>query len=205
MSKTILGTMAGAAAQGELQNVQVGGALRVNAPAPLRVDFGAALAAMRKIGTYKVGDGRETLLEIEEIVRQSQYNDDDRKGMASMLAAVVGGDATKDAKAFACRQLWIIGTPAEVPVLGEALKDPALSDMARYALQNMEYPEVDKVLIAALDGTPASVQIGVINSLAMRKSAGAEDAIKPLRKSKDKDVEAAAKHALSRLDGKLVP
>lgn len=204
MTNPIIEAMAAAGVTAEIQNVQVGGSLRIRVT-PLRVDPGRATVAIREIGTYKVGDGREILTEIEEMVRQAQYSDDDRKAMASMLATVVSGDATKDAKAFACRQLWIIATSAEIPTLGEALKDPALSHMARYALENMEYPEVDKVLVAALDGTEPDVQIGAINSLAARKSSGALDAIKPLRKSKDKAVAAAAKHAVGRLEGKIAP
>ncbi len=203
MTNPMIQAMAAAGVTGELQNVKVGGALRVR-PEPYRVDLSAAQLAIQNIYSYKIGDGRENLLAIEEMVRQSQYNEDDRKGMAALLAKVVDSQASKDAKAFACRQLWIIATPAEVSTLGKALIDPALSDMARYALQNMDCADVDTALIAALDGTPASVQIGCINSLAMRKSPGAADAIKPLKKSKDEGVEAAAKHALARLDGKLV-
>ena len=40
---------------------------------------------------------------------------------------------TNDAKAFFCRQLAIIGTPNEVPELVLAMRDPKISDMARYA------------------------------------------------------------------------
>lgn len=192
--------MAAAGLTGEVHNVH-GADKSVE---PLRVDLSATQAALHTIESYKIGDGRELLLAIEEVVRQSQYNDTDRKALAAMLANMVDSDASKDAKAFACRQLWIIGTQAEVPTLTKALKDPALSDMARYALQNMECPEAGQALIAALDGTPASVQIGCINSLAQRNAQGAEEAIKPLKKSKDEGVEAAAKHALGRLDGKIV-
>jgi hypothetical protein len=172
---------------------------------PLRVDMARATAAVQSISGYKVGDGRETLLEIEECVRRCQYNDADREAMAKLLGVVVSGDGSRDSKDFACRQLWIIGTPAEGSILADALKDPALSDMARYALENMEHQGVDAVLIQTLDHSDPRVQIGCINSLAARKSPGAVDAIKPLRKSKDKDVEAAAKHAIARLEGKIVP
>lgn len=197
MTNAHIQMLAATGVTGELQNVQV-------SPLPLRLDIGAAQATINKISVYKVGDNRQALLEIEEMVRQSQYNEQDCKAMAAMLGQMVAGNGTTDSKDFACRQLWIIGTAAEVPVLAKALKDPALSDMARYALQNMACGEVDPALVAALDGTPANVQIGCINSLAARKSPGAADAIKPLRKSKDKAVAAAAKHALDRLDGKVI-
>lgn len=200
MTNPMIQAMAAAGLTGEVHNVH-GADKSVE---PLRVDLSATQAALHTIESYKIGDGRELLLAIEEVVRQSQYNDTDRKALAAMLANMVDSDASKDAKAFACRQLWIIGTQAEVPALTKALKDPALSDMARYALQNMECPEAGQALIAALDGTPASVQIGCINSLAQRNAQGAEEAIKPLKKSKDEGVEAAAKHALGRLDGKIV-
>ncbi len=198
-----------AALAGEFRTAQspnTGDAVMQRPIQPLRADINRAAHIILDVRSYKVGDGRETLLELEEIVRQSQYNADDRSFMAEMLARQLTlENATIDAKAWVCRQLWLIGTAAEVPTLGNALKDPALSHMARYALQNMDHPEVDKVLIAALDGTDPGIQIGCINSLAMRKSEGALDAIKPLRKSKDEGVAEAAKHAIGRLDGKIVP
>jgi len=209
MINPMIAAMANTAATGELQNVQVGGRLRIRDSyqvPPLRVNVGVVKAALDRIATYKIGDGREALLELEELVRQSQYNDEDRTAVAKLLGDSLAGNASRDAKDFACRQLWIIGTSAEIPALANALKDPSLSNMARYALQNIEdSADVDHALIAALDGTDPSVQVGCINSLAMRKSDGVLDAIKPLRKSKDKDVAAAAKHAIGRLEGKIVP
>ena len=184
----------------------LGQTAKADTAAPLRVDLEKARNAMAKAASYKIGDGRETLLEIEECVRQSQYNDADRASIAKMLGDVVTGNGTKDSKAFACRQLWIIGTPEESLTLRAALQNPELSDMARYALQNMEGSGADDVLMeAALLSTDPKTQIGAINSLAMRKSMGALDAIKSLKKSKDKDVAEAAKHAIGRLKGKIVP
>jgi hypothetical protein len=201
MNETTIQTLIGESSLG-----QKGDALAARPTLPLRADIDRAGHIIRDVRSYKIGDGRETLMELEETVRKSQYNSEDRSFMAAMLARMLTLDqATVDAKAWACRQLWLIGTAAEIPALGNTLKDPALSHMARYALQNMEYPEVDKVLVAALDGTEPGVQIGVINSLAMRKSPGALDAIKPLQKSKDRDVAFAAKHAVGRLEGKIVP
>jgi len=200
MINPTIAALANEATRAELQNVRVGGYAT-----PLRVDLGAAMTAIRAIAAYRIGDGREQLSEIEEYVRQSQYNDADRATIAKLLGDSLAENGSEDAKEFACRQLWLIGTPAEIPALAAALKNPALSDMARYALQNMEYPEVDAALVAALDGTEPSVQIGCINSLAHRKSPGALDAIKTLKKSKDKELAAAAKHAIGRLEGKIVP
>lgn len=204
MTNPTIQAMAAAGVVGQSQEVTPGGGLTPGGVLPLRVNMGVAHTAINKITTYKIGDSREILLVIEECVRQSQYNDQDRDTMVELLAKVVNGEWSKDAKAFACRQLWIIGTPSVVPTLGNALKDPELSDMVRYALQNMEFPSVNMAFYAALDGAPASVQIGCINSLVERKAPDAADAIKPLRKSKDKNVAAAAKHALDRLDGKII-
>lgn len=195
------------AAQAELQNVRVQTTLDPNAVVA-RVDIDKASDAIRQAAAFKFGDSREALAAVEEFVRQSQYNPEDRKTMAMMLGGMLSGagiSATNDAKAFACRQLWIIGTSAEIPVLAVALQDPKLSDIARYALENMDLPEVDSALIAALESPEPLIQIGAINSLAARKSNAALEAIKPLRKSKNKEVAAAAKHAASRLEGKTLP
>lgn len=193
-----IAALASETATGELQNVRITTATR------LGVDLERAAAAVKSIANYKVGDSRATLLEIEEMVRQSQYSERDQDAIAKILGDVLTSGASNDAKAFACRQLWIIGTEKEGDALASLLKDPALSDMARYGLQNIMHPGVDTALIAALDGTDPKVQIGCINSLAHRKSDKALDAIKPLKKSKNKEVAAAAKHAIARLEGKLV-
>jgi hypothetical protein len=112
---------------------------------------------------------------------------------------------TNDAKAFFCRQLAVIGTPNEVPALVSALRDPKLSDMARYALEPMEDRGVDEVLIATLPTVGPQIQVGIVNTLGVRKSYVALDTLRGLRSSPDPQVAAAAAHAVGRIEGMIIP
>ena len=102
-------------------------------------------------------------------------------------------------------QLAIIGTPNEVPDLVMAVRDPKISDMARYALEPMEDRGVDEVLIGTLPTVGPEIQVGIINTLAVRKSYGALDTLRALRNSPDPAVAAAASHAVGRIEGMIIP
>jgi len=54
---------------------------------------------------------------------------------------MLDSDATTDCKKFICRQLSLIGSGAEVPVLARLLDDKDLSFAARFALERIPGPE----------------------------------------------------------------
>lgn len=170
------------------------------------IDKGEASAAISAIHKYQFGDDREGLTAVEDIVQRAQFQTADRKLVASLLAEELENVmVTNDAKAFICRQLAIIGTPNEVPALVRMMRDPKLSDMARYALEPMEDRGVDEVLIGALDKVDPRVQVGIINTLAVRKSYVALETLRELRGSPDPAVAAAAGHAVGRIEGMIIP
>lgn len=170
------------------------------------IDRGEAARAIARAGSYKFGDDRESLTEVENIVQLAQFQTADRKLVASLLAEELSNVLpTNDAKAFFCRQLAIIGTPNEVPDLVMAVRDPKISDMARYALEPMEDRGVDEVLIGTLPTVGPQIQVGIINTLAVRKSYVALDTLRQLRSSPDPAVAAAASHAVGRIEGMIIP
>lgn len=170
------------------------------------IDRREAERAIARATNYKFGDDREALTEVENIVQRAQFQTADRRLVASLMAEELSNVlCTNDAKAFFCRQLAIIGTPNEVPELIAAVRDPKLSDMARYALEPMEDRGVDEVLIATLPTVGPQIQVGIINTLAVRKSYVALDALRELRASTDPAVAAAASHAVGRIEGMIVP
>ena len=67
-------------------------------------------------------------------------------GLEDSLLSVLASGATYKEKATACRQLGTVGTGKAVPVLGALLADEKLSHMARYALETIPDPAVEKVL-----------------------------------------------------------
>ena len=106
--------------------------------------------------------------------------------------------AEKDA---ACARLKWIGTARCVPTLASLLTDDQLSHSARYALESMPGPEAEAALLQALAKTSGSNQIGVINSLAVRRDTVAVPAVGKLLSGADTNVACAAAMALGRIGG----
>ena len=115
------------------------------------------------------------------------------------LIGVLQSDADWLAKQDACRRLRQIGTAASVPALAGLLGDEHLAQMARYALENMPYPEVNAVLRAALATAPNGPKAGVATSLGVRRDAEAVSALIPLLNADDRTVADAVAGALGRI------
>lgn len=159
-------------------------------------------ALLTQSKTYKLGDSRAPLEQIQQLVIQAQSNPQQRKDVAQKLAAVLSTDASYECKDFICRQLYIIGTRNEIPAVANLLTDEKLSHMARYVLEAMADSKADDALRKALDKTQGRTQIGIINSLGNRAD---DKSLKPLRKllaDKDPAVASAAAAALGKIGGK---
>ena len=89
------------------------------------------------------------------------------------LIAVLQSAASTHEKDAACADLKRIGTKQSVPALAALLTDEQLSHFARYALESMQAPEAGAALLAALPKTSGSNEVGIINSLAVRKETAA--------------------------------
>jgi len=110
--------------------------------------------------------------------------------------AVLKSDVPLEQKSQACIALSVHGGPEAVPVLAALLTDEKTSHMARYALEPMPFPEAGAALRDALGKTTGRLQVGVINSLAVRKDAEAVPAIINLLASPFLDVAQEAARAL---------
>ena len=153
------------------------------------------------VKTYKFGDSTAQLSAMEELVVDSLPNADARKNIAATLVGMLSSDATADAKRFACRQLMICGGPESVAGIAPLLTSIELSNSARYALERIQGPEADQALLDALSKADAKSQIGIVNSLGVRKTAAAVPAIAPLLLSKDPALADAAAAALGHIGG----
>src|SRR6476620_9571940 len=105
----------------------------------------------------------------------------------------------KPEKAIACKQLATVGTKACVPELAKLLPDEQLSSWARIALEAIPDPSADDALIVAAGDLPGELGVGAINSIGVRKSAGATRLLTKLLKQNDKQVAAAAAVALGKI------
>jgi len=164
-----------------------------HAPAAHALSLDDAFAALP---SYKVGEDDSAPTRIRAAVLESHGDSNARNAISDRLAAVLTGEATWCSKSFAAEQLCIAATEKQVPAIAPLLKDERLSDLARYALQNIPGEAAEKALLDALRATEGAVRIGIINSLAERASTNAVSALLPLLGNADLETARAAAQAL---------
>lgn len=118
---------------------------------------------LKPLAGYEYGQSRAILLEVASLAQAFP------RETAPRLAALLESDATLDGKKFACEQLGLIGTAAEVPVLARQLASPDLALAARSALERIPGEESLAALRAALPAATDALRRGLINSLAARR------------------------------------
>ncbi len=121
------------------------------------------------------------------------------EGDEAALIAVLKSDAEAFDKAKACQRLAVIGTKECVPALAELLTDNEFSHYARYGLEPNPNPAAGEALRNALDKVEGGLLIGVINSVGMRRDAGAISKLKGFLGNSDAAVVDAAANSLARI------
>ncbi len=104
-------------------------------------------------------------------------------------------------KAIACKQLAIYGSKAAVPELAKLLPNKELSSWARIALEAIPDPSADAALIDATKSLKGELLVGTINSIGVRRSAGAIDALANCIGDSDSQVACASAVALGKIGG----
>ncbi len=115
------------------------------------------------------------------------------------LIDVLRSDAPKAEKAITCKRLAIYGGPKAVPALAPLLADEQLVSWARIALEVIPGPEADAALRDAMGKLSGRNLIGVINSIGVRRDAGAVDGLAARLKDADAEVASAAAAALGKI------
>ncbi len=92
------------------------------------------------------------------------------------LLAVLRSDTPPADKAIACKQLAIYGSSEAVPDLAKLLSDPQLASWARIALEAIPGPKPDEALRKAAESLQGDLLVGTINSIGVRRDAGAVEA-----------------------------
>ena len=112
------------------------------------------------------------------------------------LVAVLKSDAPQKEKADACRELARIGGEDAVAPLAALLPDEKLSHMARYGLETIPSPSVDKALRDAAGKVQGKLLGGVIGSIGVRRDPKAVELLTKLLHDPDNDVAQAAARSL---------
>lgn len=155
--------------------------------------------AFEKLPAYRIGESRMALAPIDDAIVASHGDGAARRILEERLAAVLRSGATRDAKAFVCRRLAMIGSGSRVPALAPLLSDAELSHMARYALERVSSPEAAEALRKALPKVSGPPRIGVIDSIGRMADRSAVGLLIPLLDDPNPDVAAAAATALARI------
>lgn len=112
------------------------------------------------------------------------------------LIAVLRSDASEADKAITCKRLAITGSPAAVSDLAKLLDNERLASWARIALEAIPGPEADAALRNAAGTLSGLRLVGVINSIGVRRDAGALPMLQAKLNDPDAEVAAAARHAI---------
>lgn len=119
---------------------------------------------------------------------------------ASLLAVLAGAAAPAD-KALACKQLAVHGSEASASALAKLLGDPQLASWARIALEAIPGSAIDEALRKSAETLEGDLLVGVLNSIGVRRDAGAVELLSGyVAKAKAApDAAAAAAVALGRI------
>ncbi|MBN1854979.1 MAG: HEAT repeat domain-containing protein [Pirellulales bacterium] len=177
----------------------VGGSLCVVSVALRAGDHSALDGAIQALAKLEPGQDLSVLNPIEQAVVQSRADEQARMDIENRLVAILRGTATDDAKAYACRQLGIVGSDESVPVLAELLPNPRLSHMACYALEDIGSPAALRSLRDMLGKTEGREKIGIAISLGRLADPDAVLILSDLLHARDNTLAEVAVTALGRI------
>lgn len=156
--------------------------------------------AFKNAAAYEFGQSRESLSVVYDAIRDSQANPGVRKDLIARLIAIVQSPAaTLAGKDFACRQLSAVAGEEVVPAVAPLLGAADTANMARYVLERVPGKAADDALLAALPKTEPAIQVGIVNSLGVRKSAVAVAPLAKLAAGADASVAGAAMVSLAKI------
>jgi HEAT repeat protein len=115
------------------------------------------------------------------------------------LIAVLQSDAAPAEKAITCKRLAVVGTETAVPELAKLLPDEQLHSWARIALEAIPGAASDEALRTAAGSLEGRLLVGVVNSIGVRRDAGAVELLTGLLQNDDAIVASSAAVALGRI------
>lgn len=159
-------------------------------------------SALKELATFDGGLNSDAFWKMRAIVLAAKDAPDARRACEAKLLAFLEAKATPVAKDSICRMLRVIGGDAAVPVLQKMMTAPDTIDMARYALEKIPGDAAESALLDALGKTSGAMKLGIISTLADRKSGKAVAALGKLVQDPKVDIAQAATIALGRIGGK---
>ena len=147
-------------------------------------------AAFVALVTYDQGSSRGDLLPIDRAVIAGL---NDRKARAELERRLVA------AREYLCSKLTLIGSEFALPALATLLGHPDLATAARNALESSPHGQASKVLRQRLPELAGVQQVGVIQSLGIRRDARSITALTRLLTHPSLEVVSATTAALGEI------
>jgi HEAT repeat protein len=156
-------------------------------------DLASALNALKK---YDWGSDRSLLEPIDKAVAASNKDVDVQKALEAKLITALESDISACAKDYLCRKLSLVGSAQCVDSVAALLVDDDLSHIARYALERIPGEEAVTAMRDTMGKVSGKLQVGVINSLGVRRDEGSVEGLVKLLRNSDQLVASAAAAAL---------
>lgn len=115
------------------------------------------------------------------------------------LLAILRSDAPEAQKALACKNLSVYGSSEAVADLAKLLANERLASWSRIALEAIPGSASDEALRKATESLQGRLLVGVLNSIGVRRDAGAVKLLSGRLEDKDAEVASAAAVALGRI------
>jgi HEAT repeat protein len=115
------------------------------------------------------------------------------------LIAILRSDKPEADKAVACKHLAVYGSSEAVSELAKLLSNERLASWARIPLEAIPGAAADEALRRATESLQGNLLVGVINSIGVRRDAGAIELLSVRLADNDAEVASAAAVALGRI------
>ena len=169
-------------------------------PAPAQqADMAPLQALLAEASAYDFDKAPDGLHAIERAIRDLDDTAANRLAIERLLLDALRARGSLAWKDFLCRQLALIGSDVSAQVLIPMLKDDRTSEIARYALERINTPQIRSQVREAVPEVPVRTQIGIISTLGAWRDPDAVATLTGFLKGQDEGLRMAATSALGRI------
>lgn len=165
-------------------------------PAAPPADLARSVA---EVAGYESGASLEPLRQIEILVGQSVGKSGLRSELETALAKLITGNATHEAKRFACQQLAIVGSDRSLSAVAELLKHNETVGLACLALGTRPSTKASALLRKSLSSLRGVARAQVIDTLGDRRDIASVILLTHLARDPDLTTAEAAITALGKI------
>lgn len=167
-------------------------------------DFPSVEKCLATVATYKYGQDRSHLTELNRFIRVSAGDKAALLRLEKQFIELLKNKNTPlAAQQYICDRLSMMGTNASVKILAKLLQEKEASEFARFALERIPGEKSSEALRKSVKKLHDDSQIGMITSLGIRRDEKAVNLLSKFVLGKDEKVATAAARALGEIGSNL--